>query len=156
MISWELWQNRNDYVWKVKYRPDPVIVSSALGFLARWKSARAQCLAIADPPSQSPPHMAETRLWLPQVQCRCSVFTPQNSMGFGYIVCDNFGALVVASNGTVPGFFTPHVAKAIGMREALIRLKQHGFSRIEIEYDSLIVSALQSSAPDSSLLVGLF
>ena len=49
VIMWELWQNRNDYVGKVKSRPAPVIVSSALGFLARWKSARAQCLVVADP-----------------------------------------------------------------------------------------------------------
>ena len=35
-------------------------------------------------------------------------------------------------------------------------LKQHGLSRIEIEYDSLLlVSALQSSAPDSSPFGGI-
>ena len=77
-------------------------------------------------------------------------------MGFGCIVCDNSGALVAASNGTVLGFFTPHVVEAMGMREALSWLKQHGFSRIEIESDSLLlVSALQSSAPDSSPVGGI-
>ena len=35
-------------------------------------------------------------------------------------------------------------------------LKQHGFSRIEIDYDSLLlVFALQSSSPDSSPFGGI-
>ena len=41
VILWELWKNRNDYVWKGNSRFAPVIVSAALSSLARWKSVRA-------------------------------------------------------------------------------------------------------------------
>ena len=45
------------------------------------------------------------------------VFAPQDSMEFDCIVRDSSGTL--ASNDTIPGLFPPHVAKAMGMREAL-------------------------------------
>ena len=41
VILWELWKNRNDYVWKGNSCSAPVIVSTALSSLARWKLVRA-------------------------------------------------------------------------------------------------------------------
>ena len=114
---WELWHNRNDYVWKAKSSPALVIVSSALGsyLIGNQLTPNAWLLQTQ---RVSPP-----RTWqkLDYVSLKYNVdavvFTPRDSMEFDCIVRDSSGTL--ASNDTIPGLFPPHVAKAMGMREAL-------------------------------------
>lgn len=73
--------------------------------------------------------------------------------GFGCIVRNSCGVVVDASFGNIVGSFSPTLAEALSIREALSWLLSLHFSNIVIESDALVViQALNNPVPDSSSL----
>lgn len=71
------------------------------------------------------------------------------STGLSLVVRDEFGVLLAARNFCIPGNFTPRIAEAIAVKEALSWLHDKEWSRIIIESDCLqLINALNDDGPD--------
>ena len=75
-------------------------------------------------------------------------------LGFGFVIRDSNGELVVARNGLLLGpHDAPLVWEALSCREALIWIRSNGMENVEVELDSLLlVNAINSHLEDKSSL----
>lgn len=82
-----------------------------------------------------------------------AVFDLSSHFGFGCIVRNSLGVVVDAVFGNLAGSFSPSLAEALTVREALSWLLSLDFSDIVIESDALVVvEALNNLVSDSSSL----
>lgn len=81
------------------------------------------------------------------------MFDLSSSFGFGCIVRNSLGVVVDAIFGNLVGSFSPTLAEALTVREALSWLLSLGFSDNVIESDTLVVvDVLNNLVFDSSSL----
>lgn len=75
-------------------------------------------------------------------------------MGIGLVARGDDGRMIAACAYTVPGSFASKVAEAIGVREALLWIKDVGWPRVHVESDAaVVITSIQSVNPvDSSSL----
>lgn len=71
-----------------------------------------------------------------------------NRLGFGWVLRNDRGTFITCISRV--GNYTPKEAEAMSIREALAWLKLHGFERVNVETDALLVVQNLSKAVDTS------
>ncbi|XP_031111802.1 uncharacterized protein LOC116015770 [Ipomoea triloba] len=66
--------------------------------------------------------------------------TGRRCMGFGWVVRDEFGAIVGVLMSRINGLYSVKEAEAMGAREALSWLKQKGWAQVILETDAQVVT----------------
>uniref|UniRef100_A0A803PT87 RNase H type-1 domain-containing protein n=1 Tax=Cannabis sativa TaxID=3483 RepID=A0A803PT87_CANSA len=128
MLCWALWSVRNDLIWKDCARSVSDVVAFAFSSLDQYVKAQGIKLNVDE-----------------------TIFDRDFKHGFGCVVRNFNGELISAFAGVKIGRGSPELAEAIGIREALGWLKNHGYTRAEVETDSLVcVEAIRSRASFTS------
>ncbi|XP_060965660.1 uncharacterized protein LOC133034570 [Cannabis sativa] len=68
-----------------------------------------------------------------------AIFADERRYGFGCIARGADGKIIEAFSGSRFGVVGPEIAEVIGVKEALSWIKRKGWSKVEIETDSLVV-----------------
>ncbi|XP_050217590.1 uncharacterized protein LOC126668430 [Mercurialis annua] len=160
LICWNLWQNRNNVVWKNKPGTVESILAAASSQLMAWKVAhfsqvqlRSVDLLEGDgsirwfPPKHG---------WL-KANVDAAIFSGGRGYGIGVIPCkfrDESGAIVQARTSRFFGNISPRLAEAVGVREILSWLKD--CSNLVIEFDAmeLVLEIRNPSLADMDPVVG--
>ncbi|XP_060974306.1 uncharacterized protein LOC133039424 [Cannabis sativa] len=75
-----------------------------------------------------------------------AIFESETRFGFGFIVRDSVGKLILAASGSKLGAVSPEIAEVVGMKEVLSWIKRMNVTDVEIETDSLVtVQAINGS-----------
>ncbi|XP_073137966.1 uncharacterized protein [Henckelia pumila] len=130
IVLWVVWQNRNDVVWNGRGKFATSIFQSAIQMLSLFKTTSLSAAS-----HQQPPQLIHNSIWMP----------PREN----FLKCNTDVAVV-------EGYFSPTIAEAIGVREALSWMKTKGFSRVFVEsYAKVVIDALNSGELADSSSLGL-
>ncbi|XP_060965628.1 uncharacterized protein LOC115720204 [Cannabis sativa] len=153
MLCWALWSVRNDLIWKDRARSVSDVVAFAFSSLDQYVKAQGK----GNIPFLSPLKDGDgSELWNKpltgiKLNVDATIFDRDFKHGFGCVVRNSNGELISAFAGVKIGRVSPELAEAIGIREALGWLKNHGYTRAEVETDSLVcVEAIRSRASFTS------
>ena len=133
MIVWALWQRRNDIIWNNKTKPPIDVVNQATQLLEDWKLTKSK--ETTSTPEQTN-HLGKWSISvIGTLKCNfdASLFTNPHRSGYGCVVRDNNGSFVSGMHGSISGKFTPLMAEALSVREALSWLKGVQLQHIIIE-----------------------
>ncbi|XP_074351531.1 uncharacterized protein LOC141690649 [Apium graveolens] len=88
-----------------------------------------------------------------KVNTDAAIFTNSNRYSFSMVARDHLGELVEAKSSCKQGTIDPVLAEAIGIREALSWVKEHGWCGTAVETDCLaMVQAIRCSSVTLSYL----
>ena len=140
MVSWSLWNNRNDVVWKGRSRQAAKIIKHAKELLREWQHAK-------DGQSRQIQRRIRSNeaTWLrPEIGwLKCNIdaviFQQEGFMGYGWVLRDDEGVVIAAKNGVMNGLVDLAMAEAMSCREALSWLKSLNISKVIVESDALQV-----------------
>ncbi|XP_060963958.1 uncharacterized protein LOC115723947 [Cannabis sativa] len=148
MVSWAIWCARNDLIWQQRSRSVKDVVTFANSSLDQWLKAQGK----GNIPLLSPLKDGDgSELWLkPSIGIKLNVdaaiFERSSKHGFGCVVRDTEGTLTAAFAGVKTGSVSPELVEVMGIREALSWLKNHSFSQVIVETDSLVCAEAIRSA----------
>ncbi|XP_073133284.1 uncharacterized protein [Henckelia pumila] len=147
ILMWNIWQNRNDVVWNGKSKPVVLIFSFAMSVHSQWVASRnSQIPRLPHPIQQQITHWQCPPAPLIKCNVDAALFNNPPRMGYGGIIRDHRGMVVGAIHGCIPRIQNPAIAEALGIREALSRLKEFDYHHIQIESDAkIVINALNSS-----------
>lgn len=151
MVIWFIWLNRNKRVWRNKQQPSVVVVQEAHCSLLEWKEVRKQDNV---PRSRVQPHNSgwkKQEVGLKKCNVDAGLFPEDGKVGYGCVVRDDTGRFVAGMQGLLIGLFSPSVAEAMGIREALSWLKRSGIDQVVLESDALgVINAINNDTVDES------
>ncbi|KAL8121459.1 hypothetical protein AgCh_018258 [Apium graveolens] len=149
MISWMLWKNRNDVVWKQKCMDVSSIVTTALSVLNQWKFVQDRSFNISlgymtqDDGSEQWCTPTVDRI---KVNSDAAIFENRNMYIYAFVARNHNGTLIEAKSSCAPGSISHVLAEAIGILEALSWIKTKKLSNVDVETDSLeLVQWIRSS-----------
>lgn len=152
IILWCIWKNKNDVVWNGRGKRAHDTYIDAI-FVYDQKSMSNLLHDV----SENSHTCLGSRQWIkpPEGVLKCNVdaFVSVHSsfFGFGCVMRNSFGVVLVVVHGNLVEKFDPSFAEAISVREALSWLKNLDYPNIIMESDALVVvDALNNSEPDSS------
>ncbi|XP_062088870.1 uncharacterized protein LOC133795435 [Humulus lupulus] len=129
MVSWALWKNRNDLVWKQKGMTMEEVIDQDDGN-ADWIPPEEGCL---------------------KVNTDAGLFVSKGCYSFSCVARNHHGQWVEAIFQCRRGNVTPELAEAIAIKEALSWIKDSGWQKVTLESDCLlVVQALRSPSHRSS------
>ncbi|XP_055959787.1 uncharacterized protein LOC130014852 [Mercurialis annua] len=156
IICWLLWQNRNNTVWNKKGGTSDTILINAGIQLSAWKVSRSQVGQL----KRAELHEDDGRVrWSPpkigwlKVNVDAAVFSRNEGIGVGIVVRDWRGSLVQARLVKFHGNYSPRVAEAMGIREALSWLKDSSNIIIESDAMEVILAIRNPSLIESDFLI---
>lgn len=155
-LCWSVWRSRNDLVWNGKRWPIMRIVAKAWEYLSQWKAAQNRGYSVPIIPIVEGDWAT---VWVkPQheevkITVDAAIFQDKGVSGFGIVVRNHDGCLILAKSLTKPEIMNPTLAEAIAVKEALSWTMEMGWSSVTIESDCLVVIQLmRSDAPMRSRL----
>jgi ribonuclease HI len=85
------------------------------------------------------------------VNVDAAVFKAENLDGWGAVIRDHLGSVLLAGHGTVRGGASPEVVEAFAMRQALEIVREGGFRKIVMASDcQSLLRKVQATALDRS------
>ncbi|KAM6550661.1 hypothetical protein CsatB_000469 [Cannabis sativa] len=141
MLSWNIWNTRNDVFWKNKNRSAAAVVTSARSILHQWNAARVE----KSGPLLVPSSHTGQDLWKKpglntiKLNVDGAIFVEDNKYGFGCVARGADGNLIEAISSSRLGAVRPEIAEVIGVKEALSWIKRKGWMEVAIETDALVV-----------------
>ena len=155
MIKWMIWNNRNS-VWRNRWQDDAQVNRSAEFLLQEWSQAQATAH-----PTIGYSEEESDRKWVPPLagtlKCNVDAALPTHAqqLGFGFIIRDWKGEVIVVRNGRMVGPTEALVAEALGCREALQWIYRNGVVNVIVESDSQVLVSLIKKPSALSSSVGL-
>uniref|UniRef100_A0A803PWA8 Uncharacterized protein n=1 Tax=Cannabis sativa TaxID=3483 RepID=A0A803PWA8_CANSA len=141
MVTWAIWNARNQLLWNQKSTAALDVVLSARSNLYQWQSAQQNRF---DPLLSSFEIGKEVEHWTKPVGNKIKVnvdgaiFEAYNSFGFGFLARDTFGAVLGAAATSNSGSVAPEIVELIGIKEALSWIKTKSWNSVEVETDCLM------------------
>ena len=152
MVSWSLWNNRNDVVWKGRSRQLAELIKHAEELLREWhhakegQSRQIQRRTTANEATWLRPEIG----WL-KCNIDAAIFQHGGFMGYGWVLRDDEGTMIAAKNGVMNGLVNPAMAEAMSCREALSWLKSLNIDKVIVESDALqVINSLNGEHGDKS------
>ena len=139
VMCWMLWKGRNEWVWNKRKQDFNLVHSSAVSLLQEWRQAQVQPISF-----QCNPIAVGGRRWESpgegHLKCNVDGALPSqgSKVGFGFIIRNQPGEMVVAKNGKMDAPTETLVVEALSCREALSWIKGNGLQNITVESDSLV------------------
>ncbi|XP_030496466.2 uncharacterized protein LOC115712332 [Cannabis sativa] len=139
MVSWSIWNARNDVFWKQKN----CSWCSTLG--PSHSAAVVCCSSSKNRPAAGFQFTFGVERWKKplsssiKVNVDGAIFSAEQKFGFGYVARDAHGKLIEGILGSWTGAVGPEIAEVIGVKEALSWIKRKGWTGVEIETDALVV-----------------
>jgi ribonuclease HI len=151
VTCWQIWEARNDARnGRVCLQPARltsnilVYVDSIVKFC--YKSSPPKRCVSPSVPTWSPPPVGTVC-----VNVDAAVFKAKNLDGWGAVIRDHLGSVLLAGHGTVRGGASPEIAEAFAMRQALKIAREGGFQKIVMASDcQSLVRKVQATALDRS------
>lgn len=151
MLLWFIWLNRNKRVWRNKQQAGVVVIHEASYSLREWKEVRKQVYLSW---TRSQTHKAswqKPEVGIKKCNVDAGVFFDDEKVGYGCVVRDGTGSFVAGIQGSWVGLFSPSVAEAMGISEALSWLKTFGIDQVIVESDALgVINAINNDTVDES------
>uniref|UniRef100_A0A803PNG6 RNase H type-1 domain-containing protein n=1 Tax=Cannabis sativa TaxID=3483 RepID=A0A803PNG6_CANSA len=141
MVSWSIWNARNDVLWKQKKCTAAGVLYSARTVLQQWSAAHAQKLGplLVFGSSSGVEQLQKPVSHYIKVNVDGGIFAAEHKYGFGCVARDANGRLIEGISGSRLGNVGPEIAEVIGVKEALSWIKRNGWTEVEIESDALVV-----------------
>uniref|UniRef100_A0A803PUD0 Reverse transcriptase domain-containing protein n=1 Tax=Cannabis sativa TaxID=3483 RepID=A0A803PUD0_CANSA len=141
MVSWSIWNARDDVLWKQKNCTAAGVFASARNVLQQWSVAHVQKsgpLLVFGPFSGVEQWQRPVSNYI-KINVDGAIFEAEHKYGFGCVARDANGRLLEGISGSRLGDVGPEIAEVIGVKEALSWIKRNGWSEVEIESDALVV-----------------
>ncbi|XP_021726822.1 uncharacterized protein LOC110693947 [Chenopodium quinoa] len=134
-IAWGIWLRRNGWTFSKKLMVVQEVIGRAASLIGEFNLAK-------EVSSINPPAMVLDATWKPpplgMIKVNSDAAKISNSaVGFGGVMCDNVGDVVVSTCLKMEGAFEVDVMEAMAMRHALQITLESGFSTICLETDCL-------------------
>ncbi|KAJ8448142.1 hypothetical protein Cgig2_031866 [Carnegiea gigantea] len=148
-VMWECWNSRNRFIFGKKEGNRAGLATRAMAFVHNFRRIRED-----DTPA---PTTSATTCWMPP---SLGLFklnfdarkVGQNGRGWGFVVRDSMGELVLAGVTQDEGFLSPEVEESRACMFDLKTTAAHGFKRLVVESNSLAFTSYELFCPFMSLL----
>ncbi|KAM6543464.1 hypothetical protein CsatB_007911 [Cannabis sativa] len=145
VVSWAVWNARNDRVWKNKVQSVDSIISSVKGFL-NAQSAGFELSSSSLIHGDGAEHWAAPQEHSVKVNVDTAVFGETRQFRIGLVARDAQGLLIEGRTKIFQGHSSPKFIEAMGIRQALSWIKARHWQKVVLETDCLsVVQALRSS-----------
>ncbi|XP_062076043.1 uncharacterized protein LOC133780188 [Humulus lupulus] len=149
MVSWALWQVRNEKVWKNTSRSVKEVITLARGNFDQWRTAQDKTFIPSLyllHPGEGAEHWSAPGGNKIKINVDAAVFPDLHKFGYGWVVRDASANLISAHTASKVGSIDPTLAEAIGVREVLSWIKATELTNVVVETDSLVtVQACRST-----------
>ncbi|XP_060964543.1 uncharacterized protein LOC115704339 [Cannabis sativa] len=141
MVSWAIWNARNNLMWNQKNTTAAEVVLSARTHLYQWQNAQQ---TKGEPPLSHFEVGREVEHWTKPTESMVKVnvdgatFEATNAFGYGFISRDTNGAIIEARCSSKSGNSSPETVEVLGIKEALSWIKGKTWSKVVIESDCLV------------------
>lgn len=151
MLCWNLWLARNDTVWRNHVITANTIALKTKIFLNEWKEITKENLSTNEGSSSQRARWSRPEVGWLKLNVDAAMDNQTRTMGFGWVLRNDVGTFIAAANVPWKGIYTPREAEAFALKEALSWLKSHGFERVQVKTDAmLVVQGLHSELKDSA------
>jgi ribonuclease HI len=151
VTCWHIWESRND-ARNGKDHLQPIRVASKIKAYVEnivqhcYKPSTASRCESTTAPKWIPPPCGQVC-----VNVDAAVFQAEHRMGWGAVVRDHTGSVLLACNEGVDGITAPEMAEAVAVRQALSITRDKGFQKIILMSDCLsLIQRILSSEKDRS------
>ncbi|XP_017250744.2 uncharacterized protein LOC108221372 [Daucus carota subsp. sativus] len=151
LFCWSLWWRRNSWVWDRKIVSAFGVQSMALGLLQEWQSSQEELggggrnrASSANRQWCKPPEG-----WI-KVNIDAACHAQQGYIGIGSVARDENGQFLRASGRRIQGRWKPREAEALGLKEALLWVREWRTSKCVFEMDAkTVVDAIYGDGGNS-------
>uniref|UniRef100_A0A803PVR0 Reverse transcriptase domain-containing protein n=1 Tax=Cannabis sativa TaxID=3483 RepID=A0A803PVR0_CANSA len=140
MIAWQIWNARNDILWKQKTNSAASVVLMARSHLNQWQCAQQKRF---DPILDYNDQVSDKEHWTKplantiKVNVDGAIFEANNCFGFGIIARDSTGRIMEGISKRCCGRVSPEYAEIFGIKEALSWIKTKGWQDVTLEAGAL-------------------
>ncbi|XP_060974706.1 uncharacterized protein LOC133039775 [Cannabis sativa] len=158
MICWALWKARNTLVWDKKVSSSTQILTSAWVTLDHWRKAQDKTCLLSSSRLHDGSNIEQ---WMTptsntvKINVDGAIFEKENAYGFGVVARDSTGQILDFIAKYYHGNYKAEVVEALRVKEALSWIKDKGWSKIEVETDSLLTVQAIFSKQQMSSIFGL-
>ncbi|WCJ38227.1 hypothetical protein M5689_019300 [Euphorbia peplus] len=149
MGLWEIWCQCNSSYWDGSAAPLVIATKLCRNFLDQFHRATPSLSLVRGAAGISrwfPPAPGHLKL---NIDASCK--EDRDQIGFGGILHGSVGKFVFAYSAFKIGFFSPAMAKILGLERALHIILDRGWANVDIAMDAeVVVNAFHSSSPDYS------
>lgn len=141
-LCWSIWRSRNDLIWSNMRWPVMRMVAKAWEYLSQWNVAQTRGTGV---PIKPPVEGNGAIYWAkPQyneikITVDATIFEDRGASGFGIIVRNYEGHLILAKSKSRSEVMNPTLAEALAIKEALSWAKEMDWNTIILESVCLVV-----------------
>uniref|UniRef100_A0A803QE18 Reverse transcriptase n=1 Tax=Cannabis sativa TaxID=3483 RepID=A0A803QE18_CANSA len=142
MVAWQIWNARNDVLWKGRVKSAANVVLEARSYINQWLCAqknRMEPILVHADQGWGSEHWTKPDMDTVKINVDGAIFVASNSFGFGFIARDFEGRIIEAVSKNNGGNVSPEIAEAYGIKEALSWIKDKGWNKVLVETDCLVV-----------------
>ncbi|KAM6545503.1 hypothetical protein CsatB_026239 [Cannabis sativa] len=141
MVAWQIWNARNDVLWKGRVKSAASVVLEARSYLNQWLCAqknRMEPILVHNDQGRDIEHWTKPVMDTVKVNVDGAIFAASNSFGFGFIARDCDGRIIEVVSRSMLGNVSPEIAESYGIKEALSWIKGKGWNDVLVETDCLV------------------
>ena len=137
MLLWEIWNKRNNWLWRSTLMPSFRCARFAFNFLQDFHNANLSAgVQVGHVGGIRQVHWQCPPPGMLKMNIEAGISVTENVVGMGMVVRDHLDSVVCCRTQNLNGSFQSNVAEALFLKEALSWVRQQGIGIVQVETDA--------------------